>query len=110
MLNLGDIDKHPFRISRLQMVHVDDVAQAHIFLLEHSNPKGRYNCSAFTTTVEEIIDIISSKYPEIQIPKSKVFMGANDPTFPLLTSKKLMDAGFEFKYSVEKMIEDTIEC
>ncbi|KAI5428989.1 hypothetical protein KIW84_033838 [Lathyrus oleraceus] len=106
----GDIDKHPFRISRLQMVHVDDVAQAHIFLLEHSNPKGRYNCSAFTTTVEEIIDIISSKYPEIQIPKSKVLMGANGPTFPLLTSKKLMDTGFEFKYSVEKMIEDTIEC
>ncbi|CAK8542212.1 unnamed protein product [Lathyrus sativus] len=106
----GDVDKNSFNISRLQMVHVDDVAQAHIFLLEHSNPKGRYNCSAFTATIDELINIISSKYPEVQIPKSKVLMGAKGPKIPHLTSKKLMDAGFKFKYSVEKMIEDTIEC
>ncbi|CAK8542214.1 unnamed protein product [Lathyrus sativus] len=106
----GDAAKNLFGVSRLQIVHVDDVARAHIFLLEHSNPNGRYNCSVFTTTVDEIIDIISLKYPEIQISKSDVLMGAKGSKPPRLTSKKLMDAGFEFKYSVEKMIEDTIEC
>ncbi|KAJ1407214.1 hypothetical protein SESBI_24537 [Sesbania bispinosa] len=61
-------DKNPFSFSRLHMVHVDDVARAHIFLLEHPNPKGRYNCSPFIATMEEIAQLISSKYPEFQIP------------------------------------------
>jgi len=50
------------------MVHVDDVARAHIFLLEHPNPKGRYNCSPFIVPIEEIAEIILAKYPEYQIP------------------------------------------
>lgn len=29
---------------------------------------------------------------------------------PHLTSKKLMDAGFEFKHSLEEMLDDTIQC
>jgi vestitone reductase len=57
-------DKNPFGCSRLHMVHVDDIARAHIFLLEHPNPKGRYNCSPYIANIEEIIQIISAKYPE----------------------------------------------
>ncbi|CAI8613003.1 unnamed protein product [Vicia faba] len=106
----GDIDQNPLIASRIHMVHVDDVARAHIFLLEHPNPKGRYNCSPFIITFDEIIDIISSKYSEFQIPKSKVLMGAKGPKLPHLTSEKIMNAGFEFKYNIEKMFEDTIEC
>ncbi|GAU13175.1 hypothetical protein TSUD_179180 [Trifolium subterraneum] len=30
--------------------------------------------------------------------------------FPHLISKKLMDAGFEFKYSLEETLDDTIRC
>ncbi|MCI28809.1 dihydroflavonol 4-reductase, partial [Trifolium medium] len=29
---------------------------------------------------------------------------------PHLISKKLMDGGFEFKYSLEEMLDDTIQC
>ncbi|RYR72074.1 hypothetical protein Ahy_A02g006270 [Arachis hypogaea] len=43
-----------------------DVARAHIFLLEHPNPKGRYNCSSSLVTVETISQV-SSKYPEFQL-------------------------------------------
>ncbi|XLT84002.1 hypothetical protein HN873_005755, partial [Arachis hypogaea] len=49
------------------MVHVDDVARAHIFLLEHPNPKGRYNCSSSLVTVETMSEVVSSKYPEFQL-------------------------------------------
>ena len=129
------------------MVHVDDVARAHIFLLEHPNPKGRYNCSPFIATIEEIVDLVSSKYPELQMPtfkwvvhinslsfsmlitwvnlwdfsfiftniiqlfsSSRELMEVKGPKFPQLTSKKLMDAGFKFKYSLEEMFEDAIDC
>ncbi|WVZ01976.1 hypothetical protein V8G54_022782 [Vigna mungo] len=62
------------------MVHVDDVARAHIFLLENQNPKG----SCFT------------KMEGTKIPD--------------LSSKKLTDAGFVFKYGVEEMLDDAIQC
>jgi len=55
-------------VIRYHMVHVDDLARAHIFLLEHPNPKGRYNCSPFIVPIEDIAEIISTKYPELQIP------------------------------------------
>ncbi|CAJ2671086.1 unnamed protein product [Trifolium pratense] len=106
----GDIDKNPLVASRLHMVHVDDVARAHIFLLEHPNPKGRYNCSPFIATIHEIVQIISSKYPQFQIPTSKELIEVKGPKLPHLTSKKLMDDGFKFKYSLEEMFEDAIEC
>ncbi|AES79932.1 putative vestitone reductase [Medicago truncatula] len=107
----GGINKNPLMlVSRTGMVHVDDVARAHIFLLEHPNPKGRYNCSPFIANIEEIVDLVSSKYPELQMPTSKELMGVKGPKFPHLTSKKLMDDGFKFKYSLEEMFEDAIEC
>jgi hypothetical protein len=71
-LHAGDIDKNPLvLVSRTGMVHVDDVARAHIFLLEHPNPKGRYNCSPFIATIDEIVHTVSSKYPKFKIPTSK---------------------------------------
>lgn len=58
-------------LRRAHMVHVDDVARAHIFLLEHPNPKGRYNCSPFIIKIEEISKLLSARYPEFQIPSKE---------------------------------------
>ncbi|KAF7826002.1 vestitone reductase-like isoform X2 [Senna tora] len=67
-------------IHETPMVHVDDVARAHIFLLEHPNPKG--------SSVKEVKGL---KLPD-------------------LSSKKLIDAGFKFEYGLEQMFVDAIEC
>jgi nucleoside-diphosphate-sugar epimerase len=50
------------------MVHVDDVARAHIFLLESSTAKGRYICSSDLLTNEQMPEFLSARYPEFQIP------------------------------------------
>ncbi|KAL9315130.1 hypothetical protein ACSQ67_016131 [Phaseolus vulgaris] len=102
--------KEEIGVIRYHMVHVDDLARAHIFLLEHPNPKGRYNCSPFIVPIEEIAEIISTKYPEFQIPTVEEVKEIKGAKLPHLTSKKLVDAGFEFKYSVEDMFTDAIEC
>ncbi|KAK8466375.1 hypothetical protein PHAVU_008G076500 [Phaseolus vulgaris] len=102
-------EKNPFGASRLHMVHVDDIARAHIFLLQHPNPKGRYNCSPFIADVEEIAELLSAKYPNFQISIDEV-KKSNDVKLPHLISKKLMDAGFEFKHGMEEMFVDAIEC
>ncbi|GMN43092.1 hypothetical protein TIFTF001_012301 [Ficus carica] len=65
-------------LNPIDMVHVDDVARAEIFLFEHPEAKGRS-----------------------RLKGSKL---------PCLSSKKLLDLGFEFKYGVEEMFDDTIRC
>ncbi|KAI4354888.1 hypothetical protein L6164_003713 [Bauhinia variegata] len=95
---------------RPHLVHVDDVARAHIFLLEHSNPKGRYNCSPCLMTIEEMHELLSTNYPEFQIPTLESLKEIKGFKLPDLSSKKLRDAGFEFKYGIKEMFEDAIQC
>ncbi|EXB52642.1 hypothetical protein L484_022419 [Morus notabilis] len=64
----------------IDMVHVDDVARAHIFLFEHPEAKGS---------------------SEMKIECLKL---------PSVSSKKLRDSGFEFKYGVEEMFDGAIKC
>ncbi|XP_028761637.1 vestitone reductase-like isoform X4 [Neltuma alba] len=102
--------KGPYRYQQTPMVHVDDVARAHIFLLEHPNPKGRYNCSKCLATIEKVAEIVSAKFPELQIPTIDSLKQSTGLKFPDLSSKKLIDAGFEYKYGLEEMLLDAIEC
>ncbi|XP_059633985.1 vestitone reductase-like [Cornus florida] len=53
------------------LVHVDDVACAHIFLLQNPEAKGRYICSAAELTIYDMSEYLSAKYPEYQIPKAE---------------------------------------
>ena len=46
-------DKYKY-LARIQMVHIDDVANAHIFLLAHPDAEGRYLCSAFDITIDKM--------------------------------------------------------
>ncbi|KAI9079957.1 hypothetical protein K1719_038022 [Acacia pycnantha] len=108
-LLFGEKDQYGL-LHRFHMVHVDDVARAHIFLLEHPNPKGRYNCSPFIVTIEEMAQLLSVKYPEFQIPSKESLEDIKGYKLPELCSKKLMDAGFEFKYGLEQMFDDSIQC
>ncbi|XP_028754156.1 vestitone reductase isoform X2 [Neltuma alba] len=97
----------PFNFQQAPMVHVDDVARAHIFLFEHPNPKGRYNCSKCFATTETVAEIVSAKYPEFKIPAMDFLTGVK---FQDLSSKKLIDAGFEYKYGLEEMLLGATEC
>ncbi|KAJ1378230.1 hypothetical protein SESBI_48061 [Sesbania bispinosa] len=108
VLVLGKKDK--IDVTRYHMVHVDDVARAHIFLLEHPNAKGRYNCSPFIVSIEEMSELLSAKYPEFQIPTVDEVKEIKGVKLPHLISNKLVDAGFEFKYSIEDMFDDAIQC
>ncbi|PHT37075.1 hypothetical protein CQW23_24775 [Capsicum baccatum] len=65
----------------IPFVHVDDVARAHIFLLECPKPKVKGSCLKVAT---------------------KAFK------FPRLSSKKLLDAGFKYDYDLEDMYDGAI--
>ncbi|GMI75854.1 BRI1-5 ENHANCED 1 [Hibiscus trionum] len=103
---LGNREDYHFLINAA-MVHVDDLSRALIFLLEHPEAKGRYNCSSDTVTIQQVVEILSTNYPEFRIADS---VGeAKGPKLPGLWSKKLMDLGFKFKYGVKDMYDGAIK-
>ncbi|EPS68598.1 hypothetical protein M569_06170, partial [Genlisea aurea] len=92
------------------IVHIDDVARAHIHLFEYPNSKGRYICCAESITLDESFDIITRLYPEIKLfPPEHVKDGF---AFKLsgASSGKLLQTGFVYKYGVEEMIDSAIKC
>ncbi|XP_068314245.1 vestitone reductase-like [Pyrus communis] len=108
-LVFGNLDKLSFHINT-PMAHVDDVARAHIFLFEHHNAKGRYNCSSHVITLVQMAEFLSAKYPEFQIPSVSYLREVKGEKAPGLSSKKLLDSGFRFKYGVDEMLIDAIQC
>ncbi|KAF8028408.1 hypothetical protein BT93_E1117 [Corymbia citriodora subsp. variegata] len=108
-LVLGNEKEYPFLL-KVSFVHVDDLARAHIFLFEHPDAKGRYNCSSVTMTIEEMSKFLSERYPEFQIPSPESLKEVKGPTFARLSSRKLLDTGFEYKYRVEDMFDGAIQC
>ncbi|CAL5381551.1 unnamed protein product [Camellia sinensis] len=96
-------DKYKY-LARIQMVHIDNVTNAHIFLLEHPDADGRYLCSAIDITIDKMCETLSSKYPEY--PRATSDLERNR----MFSSKKLLDTGFKFKYDLEEVYDETIRC
>ncbi|GMN43080.1 hypothetical protein TIFTF001_012277 [Ficus carica] len=89
----------------------DDVARAHIFLFEHPEAKGRYNCSSNAITVVSASRLLSSKYPELRAhAEDSAKVTSRLKLLPCLSTKKLKGSGFEFKYGVEEMLDDAVKC
>ncbi|KAG5565650.1 hypothetical protein RHGRI_001535 [Rhododendron griersonianum] len=105
----GEEDQYK-NLPKTSMIHVDDVASAHIFLLEHANLTGRYICSPLEVTIDQISEFLSTKYPEYPVPNAEFLKGIEESKYPGLSSKKLLDIGFKFKYGFEEMFDGAIQC
>ncbi|XP_030551971.2 vestitone reductase-like [Rhodamnia argentea] len=108
-LVLGNENEYPILLD-ISFVHVDDVVRAHIFLFEHPDFKGRYICSSARMTIEEMSKFLSERYPECQMPSPESLKELKGPRFAGLSSRKLLDTGFEFKYGIEDMFDGAIQC
>ncbi|KAK6798080.1 hypothetical protein RDI58_005782 [Solanum bulbocastanum] len=95
-------------IKQGQYVHLDDLCEAHIFLYEHPKAEGRFICSSHHAIIYDVAKIVRQKWPEYYVPTE--FKGI-DKDLPIVffSSKKLMDMGFQFKYTLEDMYKGAIE-
>ncbi|XP_022867439.1 vestitone reductase-like [Olea europaea var. sylvestris] len=93
----------------ISFVHTDDVANAHIFLFECPNAKGRYICSAVEITVDNLAKFLSTRYPEFQIRNEEDLI-ERGRKLSGMSSKKLLDTGFRYKYGLEEMFDEAIQC
>ncbi|KAG6665536.1 hypothetical protein CIPAW_02G167900 [Carya illinoinensis] len=109
---LGNEDVYSFLNARTasSMVHVDDLATAHIFLLEYPNAKGRYICSSDGMTIQQMFEFLVASYPEFQIPTPGSMKKYGGSKTHGLSSKKLLDFGFRYKYGVKEMFDEAIQC
>ncbi|GAB2291794.1 hypothetical protein Dimus_026047 [Dionaea muscipula] len=101
-------ESHYSIIKQGQFVHLDDLCNAHIFLFEDAKAHGRYICSSHPATIFEVAKMLNKLYPEYNVPTK--FEGIDeDLKNCLFSSKKLTEAGFEFKYSLEDMFVGAVE-
>ncbi|XP_022862655.1 vestitone reductase [Olea europaea var. sylvestris] len=107
-LIFGNEDHYKYLVDT-SFVHVDDVARAHIFLFEYPNAKGRYICSALDVTIDKLSEFLSARYPEYQIPNAGSLKDIVPVKFSGFSSKKLLEAGFNYQHGLEEIFDGAIE-
>ncbi|GFP82260.1 vestitone reductase [Phtheirospermum japonicum] len=68
MALIFDDKAHYKHVKDTSLIHVDDVARAHIHLFEYPEAKGRYICAAVEFTIEKLCEFISARYPQYKMP------------------------------------------
>ncbi|EOA27360.1 hypothetical protein CARUB_v10023474mg [Capsella rubella] len=99
--------KEKYLFDTYNMVHIDDVARAMIYLLEKPIAKGRYICSSVEMKIDEVYEFLSTKYPQFQLPFIDMKNYKVEKRMSLST-KKLRSAGFEFKYGADEIFSGAI--
>ncbi|XP_058753297.1 putative anthocyanidin reductase [Vicia villosa] len=96
------------RMGSIALVHIEDICNAHIFLMEHANAEGRYICSTQSCTLSNLAAQLSKEYssPSMQSKTQKNY----DKVPSEISSKKLKDLGFSYKHSIEEIVHQTIMC
>ncbi|ESQ39174.1 hypothetical protein EUTSA_v10001519mg [Eutrema salsugineum] len=100
--------KEKYLFDTYNMVHIDDVARAMIFLLEKPIAKGRYICSSVEMKINEVFEFLSTRFPQFQLPSIDLKNYKVEKRMSL-SSKKLRSAGFEFKYGAEDIFSGAIK-
>ncbi|XP_065875998.1 tetraketide alpha-pyrone reductase 1 [Euphorbia lathyris] len=99
----GETEKFTWH-GRMGYVHIDDVAACHIMVYEQENANGRYLCSSSVLDNDELVSILSARYPSLPIPKR--FEQLDRPYYDFNTTK-LKSLGLKFK-SIENMFDDCV--
>ncbi|KAG8391658.1 hypothetical protein BUALT_Bualt01G0210200 [Buddleja alternifolia] len=101
---------HYEHLKSTSLIHVDDVARAHIHLFEYPEAKGRYLCAAVEFTIEELCEFISTRYPEYKMPTPDSWKDLVPVKFSGLSTKKLEETGFKYENGLVEMFDGSIKC
>ncbi|XP_038710369.1 anthocyanidin reductase ((2S)-flavan-3-ol-forming)-like [Tripterygium wilfordii] len=91
----------------ISITHVEDVVRAHVFLAEKESASGRYICCAVNTSVPELAKFLNKRYPQYKVPTDFGDFPSNAKL--ALSSDKLVNEGFSFKYGIEEIYDQTVE-
>ncbi|GLJ47150.1 hypothetical protein SUGI_0995510 [Cryptomeria japonica] len=96
------------------LVHVEDVCNAHMMLMEHPSARGRYLCCSDAPLIPDMADFFRKLYPEIPIiwefEETDVDQEVQLQKRPVrIASSRLSEVGFAYKYGMEEIISHTVE-
>ncbi|KAJ8471104.1 hypothetical protein OPV22_025447 [Ensete ventricosum] len=94
-------------LGSVPLVHIDDVCEALVFCMERESMAGRFLCAVAYPTMQDIVDHYAEKYPQLPILIREV---EGEGTRIPCSSTKLEEMGFKYKYSVEQILEGSVEC
>ncbi|THU62072.1 hypothetical protein C4D60_Mb01t01310 [Musa balbisiana] len=101
-------EAHYSILKQVQLVHLDDLCDTHVFLYEHPDANGRYICSSHDATIYDLAKMFRARYPQYNIPQQ--FEGIDEKIERVhFSSKKLTDLGYKFRYTMEDMFDAAIE-
>eukprot|EP01018_Ginkgo_biloba_P035147 Gb_26256 [translate_table: standard] len=95
-------------LGSIPLVHIEDVCNAHIFLMEQPCVQGRHICSSHSLTICQMADFFCEHYPQFNVPTKFDDNHCVDGNVPI-SSKKMLGMGFSYDYDLEKIMKDTIE-
>ncbi|KAK3141424.1 hypothetical protein QOZ80_4BG0333720 [Eleusine coracana subsp. coracana] len=91
----------------VQVVDLDDLCRAQLFVAETETASGRYVCCGFNTTVVEMARFLARNYPHYNVTNTDDGSGhLLEKPRVCLSSTKLVREGFEFKV---KTLDDTYD-
>ncbi|XP_058219959.1 putative anthocyanidin reductase isoform X2 [Rhododendron vialii] len=96
------------RMGSIALVHVEDICSAHMFLMEHARAEGRYICSARSCVMCELVDHLAKEYPFSNLQRCALVEEEHGSVPSEISSKKLRDLGFSFKYGLEDIMNHTV--
>ncbi|KZV55977.1 dihydroflavonol-4-reductase [Dorcoceras hygrometricum] len=96
------------RMGSIALVHIVDICNAHIFLMEHPEAGGRYLCCTNSCTMPELVEHLSHEYARADTQRFDEKQHDPDSVPAEISSKKLRDLGFSYNYSIPEIIQHTV--
>src|SRR5262249_40067443 len=84
-------------------IHIDDITDLHLFLLEHPEVRGVYNAGFENLSIMEIAQVVSDK-----IGAPIVVSPSSDPRSYRVNSDKLLATGFRPRKTVSDAITEIV--
>ncbi|CAD6259477.1 unnamed protein product [Miscanthus lutarioriparius] len=90
----------------VQLVHVDDLCRAELFLAEAAAANGRYICSSLNPTLVELARFLAQKYPQYGVKTN--FDDDEERPRVSVSSEKLVREGFQYRHNTLDEIYDNV--
>ncbi|XP_057864068.1 putative anthocyanidin reductase [Cryptomeria japonica] len=98
-----------FMLGSIPIAHIDDTCNAHIFLMEHISAQNRYVCASDSLSLKSLKDFVANHYVQLKNSLELDEDDSHEKYLPV-SSKKLLDMGFSYKYRLAEAFKETIEC
>ncbi|KAI0524209.1 hypothetical protein KFK09_003573 [Dendrobium nobile] len=92
-------------LGSVPLVHIDDVCEAHIFCIQNDIISERFMCVSQWPVMQEIVDYYELKFTSTILLKEV----EGDKSVTPCNSTKLLDLGFKYKYSMEQILDGSVE-